>query len=233
MDAVEHFILSGLELGRFHYSGKRDYEENIFQKFLVVDIKDNSSDIINVEIPAFLGGLVQYGTKFVIPLFCNSPITPRRLVRNMLRDFESSASRGLLNGIITTNNIKYYGFPGVIFDENMDILMIVTTEVTLNKANNNSIINRCVCRVSPKVFNNPNGTLEKMIIKKVIPSCYNIRPRHTMGNRRIDEAKPIKVIIDDCSYFIESPIVPNVENFTQEKVDAFIRNNIDEFTGIF
>lgn len=78
----------------------------------------------------------------------------------------------------TKANEIYYGCPGIALDSNFNILMLIVFKV-----NKEAAILDTYCFINPSVFVNDKRTLEKAIIKKIIPTvsiespycCYECR----------------------------------------------------------
>ena len=131
----------------------------------------------------------------------------------LLRDlgyYHSHSEYDILS-LKTKSNEIYYGGPGIALDSNFNILMLI-----VYKVDNSSKILDTYCFVNPSVFINDKRTLEKSIIKKIVPT---ISIRQTYRNITF-------VFKDVTKDFIYIPKAPD-NNFNEEVVDSFLIDKID------
>lgn len=237
IDSVESFINYSINNAcrNYRYRSGINQRNAWFNKYIFVNLQQNS-----IEVPAFLKwqALFAYQEKFnsiCLPLCSSIALDHKRYIRTILNAF----SRELIGGVQTANGDVYYGYPGVIFNKDLEPLMMITLKI--NISNPVYDIERAICRVSPLVFKDSKKIVEKTIIKKVIPYCLNnkaIDPQmnyfssiHT--NTTNDYLnRNIQVIIDDCSDFVYEVTAPN-GNFSQDKATEFIRNEENEIINNF
>ena len=128
--------------------------------------------------------------------------------------------------------LPYYGVPGVIFNENMELLLIVTLTIRKRIDSPRFSIERINCRISPKVFEHQDRIIEKTIVKKIIPFCvsYSVARRdiYLSCSEYNCVDKTIQVIIDDCSSFIHTATIPKPSLLTEDKIKSFLVENINE-----
>lgn len=227
VDRIANFILGG----RYDYNTQytTNYPISV-SKWISASLENSISEIpyfISSKIPV----AIHDGYKAIaVPLVANTDLNTRRLVRGAFTDF--TRITGKINGVHMSNGNTYYGVPGVIFNENMELLLMVT--LTIKKAINSPqfSIERLNCRISPKVFEHQDRIIEKTIVKKIIPFCvsYSVARRDIYlpcnGYHCVD--KTIQVIIDDCSNFIHTATVPKPSLLTEDKIKSFLIENINE-----
>lgn len=227
VDRIANFILSG----RYEYNTlyTTDYPISV-SKWLSTSLENPISEIpyfISSKIPLVLS---QGYKSMVVPLVANTDLNTRRLVRGAFMDFTRITGR--ITGVHMSSGNTYYGVPGVIFNENMELLLMVT--LTIKKAINSPqfSIERLNCRISPKVFEHQDRIIEKTIVKKIIPFCasYSVARRdiYLYCNGYNCVGKTIQVIIDDCSNFVHTATVPKPSLLTEDKIKSFLIENINE-----
>ena len=164
------------------------------------------------------------------PLIADTNLNTRRLVRGAFMDFTRITGR--ITGVHMSNGNTYYGVPGVIFNENMELLLIVTLTIRKRIDSPRFSIERINCRISPKVFEHQDRIIEKTIVKKIIPFCvsYSVARRdiYLSCSEYNCVGKTIQVIIDDCSNFIHTATVPKPSLLTEDKIKSFLVENINE-----
>lgn len=113
----------------------------------------------------------------------------------------------------------YYGTPGLILNENMEILIMMAVNFEYNQSTDRLVFEDSECIISTEVFENPKGPVEKYIINKTIPNITSTR----LYSGYLHKERVTKIIIQDCSDFIIKPPSCKVELTT---TDVNIRNNI-------
>ncbi len=240
IDSVESFINYSINNACRNYRYRSGiYQRNTwFNKYIFVNLQQNS-----IEVPAFLKyqALFAYQQKFnsiCLPLCSSVALDHKRYIRTILNTF----SRELIGGVQTANGDIYYGYPGVIFNKDLEPLMMMTLKIDISKPTYD--IERAICRVSPLVFKDSKKIVEKTIIRKVIPYCLNnkaVDPQiyYLLGDEIVRTNitrdylnRNIQVIIDDCSDFVYEVTAPN-GNFSQDKATEFIRSEENEIMNNF
>ena len=239
MDRVEEFILSGSRTGLYTQCAQ---ELSSFG-FLDIHLGDGESPVeIHDFIIRSVNTFVQSDYGLISYVLCGSPdTTTRRLVRGALSDFMRANRFG--NGIphvSMSSGRDYYGLPGVIFDDNFNLLMMMTSTVNFIRNERNSGVQTNIlehtCRISPLVFMHQDSIIEKTIIKKVIPFCaphVTIASDFVCNTSRVisDDAlgKNIKVIIEDLNpMFIRRIVSPNVDTNISDSMHDLLCHNIKE-----
>lgn len=228
VDRIANFILLS---GRYEYNTQYtpDYPISV-SKWISASLENPIS-----EIPCFMSSkivlaLSQEYKSIVVPLIANPDLNTRRLVRGAFMDF--TRITGKINGVHMSNGNTYYGVPGAIFNEDMELLLIVTLAIRKEVDSPRFSIERINCRISPKVFEHQDRIIEKTIVKKIIPFCasYSVARRDIYLSCREYNCvgKTIQVIIDDCSDFIHTATVPKPSLLTEDKIKSFLIENINE-----
>ena len=110
----------------------------------------------------------------------------------------------------------YYGGPGIVFDSYFNILMLLVFKV-----NKEGIILDTYCFVNPSVFVNEKRTLEKAIIKKIVPNISISKYLICSNYRKITFI--FRNVTDD---FIYIPKAPD-NNFNDSIANDFLVQEID------
>ena len=227
VDRIANFILAG----RYEYNTRYtpDYPISV-SKWISASLENPIS-----EIPYFMSSnialaLSQEYKSIAAPLIADTNLNTRRLVRGAFMDFTRITGR--ITGVHMSNGNTYYGVPGVIFNENMELLLIVTLTIRKIIDSPRFSVERINCRISPKVFEHQDRIIEKTIVKKIIPFCvsYSVARRDIYLSCREYNCvgKTIQVIIDDCSSFIHTATVPKPSLLTEDKIKSFLVENINE-----
>lgn len=111
----------------------------------------------------------------------------------------------------------YYGTNGIILDADFNILIMVV----LKMINNN--IADSICYINPKVFDNEKGTVEKIIIKKMLPFiCL-----HEVSLKATHLGFITPVFKDVTKQYIKKPVEPQ-EDFCDEYANNLLIEWEDE-----
>lgn len=110
----------------------------------------------------------------------------------------------------------YYGGPGIALDSNFNILMLIVFKV-----NKEAAILDTYCFINPSVFVNDKRTLEKAIIKKIVPTV-SIKRSYCWYEYR-DITFVFKDVTED---FIYIPKVP-YNDFNDSIANDFLVREID------
>ena len=130
----------------------------------------------------------------------------------------------------TKANEVYYGGPGIALDSNFNILMLIVFKVTKE----GNVIDT-YCFVNPSVFLNDKRTLEKAIIKKIVPTI-SIKKPHCGYNYR-DITFIFKNVTKDFLYIPKAPDNDFddfvVDDFLVQEIDSIIKELETNFTSRF
>ena len=111
-----------------------------------------------------------------------SPITAqhrkisKKTIRAVMNSFNyDSYHPGWRPGLLVKAECKdgsiYYGAPGILLDENFNMLLLMTTKITKSPYSPHGLmLAEAGCLVNTRVYNNPKGLVEKYIINKIIPN---------------------------------------------------------------
>lgn len=131
--------------------------------------------------------------------------------------YEHSCQSGLCK-VQTSKGETYYGTHGILLDENFNILFMMFYE--LDEAYHKKSL---IIKISPLVFTN-SGTLEKTIIKKVIPIFLNGTVKPTRGGSFTKD--DIFIHIEEIPKYVEDIPKPNTDNMNHE-LNAYLKNSLN------
>lgn len=215
---------------------------NLFKHFFTVDISNED----NIEVPVFGRNIIEgylrtksmvaannAVKKVVIPLFSNcSPITRRTSDSIITEFFFKTIFTNRLKKVTTNKGEVYYGNRGIILDSSFNILFLGT--LTCKKLDEDSTTLYCYTKsfihISPKVFLNKTGLLEKAILNKIIP--YYLTTPIGVYNRNAGFAvnsgvcKP-KILVEDIN-LVSSPKPPKIDTYSDDAMNELIMENIDD-----
>lgn len=176
--------------------------------------------------------------KAILPLYTNSRDQNRRTFDSIMREFFCRVpfNQRLLK--VTTNKGEtYYGGFGLILDEKFNPLLMCELKARRTKKEDGSgelfdtvQYYRAVCRVSPKVFIEPNKLINKGIIKKLIP-LYTTTDVFLSIERRLPvslDSRKIEVIVEDFSQFFITPVKPIPSKCNNEVLNKCLNDNIED-----
>lgn len=233
MDRLEQFVFSGGNIGHFY----RTNPEMLTNKCLKVSFREPISEIPDFLLCNTFDDNLQYNYDSVLLHLCSEwPLSSKRLIRGALQAFEYSLRDGTIRGVNMANGGVYYGIPGVIFDEDFSILFMMTSTLSIDRENKETFITRHNCRISPRVFQRADFTIEKAIIKKVIPFCathiVDGRDYPYIGSPGKADGTNIKIIIDDIDQdFIQTTVAPKISD-TQDMFQKVLKDNIQDVLSV-
>ena len=157
----------------------------------------------------------------------------------MLKKFFYETDPGHNLAIKKAGDTKYLGGEGIILYEDFTPLIMFTLEVTRIK-NNRGLYNyeptKQIIRINPIVYNN-DDILAKYIRTKLISNVLLLRDysgyysyaklKNESGVFTKRELPwTFKIVIEDFSYFFESPSIPNT-TFNNEDINNLLKDNLD------
>ncbi|QOR58319.1 hypothetical protein [uncultured phage cr106_1] len=214
-------------------------ENNIFERFIEVDLSGNSIEcpvMCRVPIEQYLRNYTRETVeKVTVPLYTNNVPVPKRTASSIFKFFDTQAIDRLSK--VTTNKGEiYYGGKGIILNSEFKVLVLCVCEYEQGENSGMTIPYICGYRayIHPSVFLS-SGLVEKGIIKTYIPSivdgriyCYD-----TSNALALSNSLEVEVIISDVTdKFIKTPVKPKIESFTVENVNKFLLDNLDEICNI-
>lgn len=228
----------------YYHGGNRSYnnlslENNIFKGFITIDLNSDS-----IEIPSFAKlAIERFYTKrdsninncsITIPLFCGNSYT-RSSSDTILKDFFiKTYFIDKLCKIVNKKGEIYYGNKGIILDKDFNLLFLYTIFCTKKQNNNNRIsyiYDKSNIYIHPKVFINNDGSMEKIIVRKLLPFYLSntlVGPRYGSSFGFEQYIKPKVIIEDVSSKFIEYPNKPSIQDTQDDLIHECLCNNIDE-----
>ena len=244
VDRVADFVLSGIN-NRFGYPDIENYDgrrariqvEGMLERNFIHD---------TIEIPSFSFSSSAYLFERMLlrpengrDKIVNSIVTlehpiERKQINTILKDFTLTGYDSRMRKVMNKNRI-YCGWPGVIIDD--DFNTIICLKVRMKADGNYVRITDYICYVSPSVFRNQDGIIEKTIYKKIIPFCSSYVLHNNDENLRYNnydfvkydwEGKHIEVVIRDNEECFVKPNTPKIEDFqSDELIKHILLENLD------
>ena len=218
-------------------------KHNAFNRLFIIDVS-----LDEIEVPVFARSVVEsvvkdrfefpsikHVDKIVIPMYVNTPNQSRRTADSIVSDFflRTSFNRRLQK--ITTNKGEvYYGGKGIILDKDFNILLLCTIVCKKIEYREGQVMSyyKPMIHVSPQVFLKGESLICKSILKKIIPFyvSHNIDSvtTHAYFRSDIPEGTKPQILIDDVSKFIENPIKPTPQKYSDEVLNQLLMDNIDD-----
>ena len=147
-----------------------------------------------------------------------------------------STNYGRLLKATTPKGEVYYGNNGIILDKNFDPLFLSTRVISCVNANGITSSRRRITKsdatiyLSPKVFTNDQGMLNKALAKKGIAFYLSQSISMSYWNNEDERAK---VVIDDMSRFFKKVEKPDVNALSNGVFTEILKDNIDEVLSQF
>lgn len=222
---------------------------SVFQRFFEIDLRGPE-----VEVPIFcrrevqsilidnknFANIEEYKDDiiecYITSLFVGKEET-KRTSDSMVRTMLETSTHYKLCKVTTNTGLVYYGGAGVIFNSQMELLLLNT--IKYNLTNNYPELIKPVMYISPKVFTG-DGPVEKNILKKLIPTVIThgaslsamtssvINKFNFPDGPRTQFVKkmPEIIIADVSDRFIHKPDMPDLSHFNDEEVNSFLKDNI-------
>ena len=228
MDAINKFWTYSYT---HSYSGSRGNGVLLgsFQNYLEFCLEGNT-----IEVPAFAkrmavrARIVDGCKNLLIPLVANTGLIERRQAARMLKDFYDQRGICQLRGVISSKGDKYYGMPGFICDDRMNILFLSTCVIDIEDFSHKGWVTQVNIYMDYKMLENTDRILEKTFLRQYIPHIrqMEIDPVDLIEGTEVDGDPEMKryptVIIDDLTTkFLKNPIPP----VPGENFDKVINNN--------
>lgn len=216
-------------------------KHNAFDKMFVVDIS-----VDEIEVPMFAKAVVEENVGFnliaeqtlihkvVIPLYVNSYNQNKRTADSIINEFSKVNFNTRLQKVTTNKGEVYYGGKGIILNKDFKPLILCSMLCRKDEFRSNEYMDyyKPIIRVSPEVFLNETGLINKTIIKKIIPFYLThiiptIYSRNRFRDKLADGRKP-QILIEDISRFIETPALPNPDTCSNEALNKLLLDHIDD-----
>lgn len=231
----------GLDYAELNVQDVSYESSSIFNRYLNIDLRGPivESPIICKDIVerSLNDGLANDGIKkdyLILSLYKGGRESTARTAESIIKNLLGTSYNNRLNEVHTPKGICYYGGAGMIFDSTMTCILLYTIKYDI-KDNVVKMITP-VLHIHPKVFMS-NDIVEKNIIKRIIPimlekkvsltAIYAINDFNYNGSRNFTSKIPEIVISERANDFISTPDTPVLDNFTNEKVNEYLANNID------
>ena len=218
---------------------------NVFKRNLIIDVSNDE-----MEIPVIARGHIENTVavsprngykvdKVLLPLYNNSRAHfASRTFDSAIRQMFMVPYHQRLQKIITNKGEVYHGGKGIIFDESYSPLLLCTLAARVMPQEDNTpsvVYYRPTCRVSPKVFSDPDKLINKGIIKKVIPYYTN----HDVTSRLsrsiftyAPENRKVEVIVDNFDKFFVEPIKPTPSTCPNSALNDCLVDNIEDVLSL-
>jgi hypothetical protein len=207
---------------------------NNFNHFLKVDLTEK-----RIEVPIFMRTLVanvifnnKISCKYnqaIYPLFSNR-VSTRSTFDSVIKTFFTSVS--LLDRLcknVSKGDI-FYGTRGLVLDKDFNILFLCTLMYDYIQGEDIGYLDfdKLNIYINPSVFLDNKETIPKGIINKLIPYYVshdiNVREEYSRRNKII---KPQILIEDVTNRFIVSPTKPVPGITSNDSINEFLINHID------
>lgn len=129
---------------------------------------------------------------------------------------------GRIAKIRTPKGEVYYGTSGLILDKNMNPLFLSTRKIVRTGVPERPFASRIVIYLSPKVFTDDTGIVNKALAKKGITFYLS-----SVASPNEGDPKP-EIIINDMSKFFKKVEKPNVNAISKTNFSTILKENIDE-----
>lgn len=193
------------------------YESNNCFKYFFKVKKDNSLPMLNAYlVPAFLYKEKYFkSTNVPVQIASGGPtsLSETTLLSAIGKVSTYSHRFHHLIKLKTKKEEVYYGTNGIILDSNFNILIMLVLRTIPGE------ILDAICYINPKVFLNEKGTVEKIIIKKILPTISISRISVDSGH-----LGPVTFVFKDVTReYISIPMEPRKE-FCDAYANNFIHN---------
>ena len=209
-----------------NYMSLSYFSNNIFNLFIYVKRRNN-----HVSVPLFCVHYVQDNIhktdieEYIGTLCITEYPQVKRTAMSIVKVFNDTNFSSRLVKVTTNKGEVYYGGYGVIFDKDMNPLLLCTMEGDYE--NDEFTYNKAVVYVNPCVFNN-KGILEKAIVSTLIPVYTKNNITFFDSFHRTTHFRPEVVVKDFTNDFFVKPSKPKIKDFTKDNVNEFLLANIDD-----
>lgn len=186
------------------------------------------------EIPSYFYSKVKYDSmahNLPIPL-----ITTHNKVRSF-RSFESAylAVCNVVNELckVEIRSKEYYMAKGIVLDSEGVPLWLCTVSVECQETRDVGDISAdgfFNCYINPIVFENLTSSVNKGIIRKVIPVMSSETVAYNTPSGERIRVKP-SLIISDMEHLFYSPVLPVKLSTINDDINTFLEKNIDVIKG--
>lgn len=209
---------------------------NVYSKYFVFEVKANTRELpvyCNAEFVRHLhSALIGTDTRVAISITPDCHFN-RGTYDTIIRDFfQRGYSRNMMK-CTTGRGEEYCGSPGIILDKDLNPLMIAFYDIApdIGDGHTGFKVTGVTIKVSPKVYSNPTGLLEKAIINKVIPSYAVTTVSTSLGEfDNYSEAAP-RIVIEDISKYVVGPSVPSSPVTMDRDINNFLARNSRSITS--
>lgn len=198
---------------------------NIYSKYIVIELDKNKVEVPAFLIPSFYNFLTNLhntytrsGFKrpsfFIVPMYVGGTPIIKKTGDSLISLCCTTSLKQRMLPFNTPDNLLFYGNRGFIMHDNK-ALMMATAMFTIREDYAFGISDFNL-NISPSVFVNKD-LVSKAILSKVVPIFIE--------NNRTSEN--VKIVIDDKSSFIQSPISPK-DTHVNEDINNILVATLDE-----
>lgn len=218
-------------------------KNNVFSKMLVVDTSSDEIEVpifVKPDIEDIIADKIEFGgdfNKIIVPLYTpyDTPISKRTIDATLDLFFRYAQFKNGLIPIVTPKGDLYYGNKGIILDSEYHPIIFFCLKGRAVVENEIIYMDyyKPVIYINPKLLLSPSSSIEKSILKKVVPYFLTRGIEHiytsnsTFRNIGLRDNIP-QIIIEDKSDLIISPIVPNPEECNSEVLNQVLIDNISD-----
>lgn len=213
---------------------------NVFNRSLIVEINNDSLEIPVIakkHIESKISSACVYqdvsNGRVILPLYNNADDTIKKSFDSIIEQFFSKTGYDKrLQRITTSKGEVYYGGRGIIFDESYTPLLLCVAvgkikHIALGKISIS--YHDLICYVSPRVFLNINNTVNRGIIKYLIPLYTTTRTSFCDFNSTFGiKDTTVKVIVEGLDRFFIEPIRPSSVSDINDSLNECLINNMDD-----
>lgn len=208
-----------------------------FRKFIRIDVSGNS-----FEVPTMIAGSELFDVQntaavekipiSILPLYVSKNIGIFKTADSIIRNFAATAYNTRLVKASLQSGLTFYGGNGLIFDENFEPLMACTWKCHKDLTSEviKVIVDEEIVHINPKIFLDNTNTINKSILKKVIPyflSTYHyLHAPHWNWKRGTDNLVIPTIIVDDMkNMFINAPNCIVSDSSISDILNKFLSDN--------
>lgn len=209
-------------------------DHEILKKYLCADLSSQDAEIPTALLGAFRDTLLmpeREWEQIAMPLFYGR-VGAKRTSDSIIKEFFRGPSIGSSRlSKVTTGKTTYYGGHGMVFDKNMEPLILYTVNLSDIASEGTTWSAKATAfnlRVAPCVFTDKSDTLKKYIVSKMIPALVSANLGSTfLRGLAFDRELPPVVIVEDLSrWFGEPEEVRNVNTFGRDMKEFLSREDI-------
>lgn len=186
-------------------------DHEILKKYLYADLSSQDTEIPVALLGAFKDTLLMPERKWeqiAMPLFYGRTETKKTSDSIIKEFFRGPSLSGSRLSKVTTGKTTYYGGHGMVFDKNMEPLILYTVSLS-DIASEGTVWSAKATafnlRVAPCVFTDKSEALKKYIVSRMIPALVSANLDTFCRGLTFDRELHPVVIVEDLSRWFEEP----------------------------